>query len=71
MVARLRRSRIALSVQDQISAVSQVVREGGLDDEEEDFDNETGCLQADQSADEDAEAVGGQQESNEQEEEEE
>jgi hypothetical protein len=25
-----------------LSAVSQVVREGGLDDEEEDFDNETG-----------------------------
>jgi hypothetical protein len=43
MATRLRRSRIAASVQDQISAVSQVVREGGLDDEEEDFDNETGC----------------------------
>jgi hypothetical protein len=34
--------RIAESVQEHLSAVSQVVREGGLDDEEEDFDNETG-----------------------------
>lgn len=34
--------RIAASVQGHLSAVSQVVREGGLDDEEEDFDNETG-----------------------------
>jgi hypothetical protein len=60
MATRIRRSRIAASVQDQLSAVSQVVREGGLDDEEEDFDNETGCSLVD--GDDDANAVGQQQE---------
>lgn len=61
MATRLRRSRIAASVQDQLSAVSQVVREGGLDDEEEDFDNDTGCSIVDDGAGDDAEDVGQQE----------
>ena len=39
----LSRRRVTAVVQEQLSTLSQVLREGGLDDEEEDFDNETGC----------------------------
>jgi hypothetical protein len=54
-----------VSVQDQVSAVSHVVREGGLDDEELDFDNETGCSIVDEGTGDDAEAVREEKDNNE------
>jgi hypothetical protein len=49
-VSRITWGRIVASAQDHLSAVSQVVREGGLDDEEEDYDNETGFSLAEERA---------------------